>query len=318
MWFSLGLDLVTLRMFLSIADEGSLGRAATREGIALSAISRRISDLEARTGLVLFDRRDRGMTLTCAGRTLAEHIRGLFDRLDDLALELDALRGGEKGHVRLCHMTAAAGLLPSRLARFLADNPGVGLEVDETSAEEALHAVRVGEADIGVITSGTPAANDLHLYPWVEDELVAIVPRGHALAQKARLSLSDICAYPLVTLRHSTAILALYQERARTLGLEINERVHATSYESVRAMVAGGLGVAIVPAHTAYPHAREQNIEVRALSETWAQRRLVICVRHPDHLSASADLVVRHLLASVEEATDLASGPRALAGVAAA
>ncbi|QSB45793.1 LysR family transcriptional regulator [Tsuneonella flava] len=293
------MDLVTLRVFLSIVSEGSLVRAAERENIALSAVSRRISEMEARTGVVLFDRRDRGMKLTSAGHALAEHVVTIFAELQSLARDLDAQRGGESGYVRLCHMWAASSMLGTMLADFLEANPGVDVRVDECTLDETLNAVRIGEADVGVITSfASPLPEKLELIPWREDELRVILPRGHVLCEKSALSLADICEHPIVAMRCANNFHDLLDEQARKHGVVLNERVHTNSYENARAMVAAGLGVALVPSSYAWPYVKELKIEVRALSEDWARRRLMICVRRNEKLTAAGQLLIDHLLES--------------------
>lgn len=298
-WKTLGLDLVTLRVFLSTAEEGTMGRAAERENIALSAISRRISDLEARTNLILFDRRDRGMSLTSAGRALAQNIRLVFDKLDGLARGLNDLESGETGYIRLFHQTAASALLPPILADFLTKHPRIQLEIDEAAPDEILHSVRSGEADLGIITSRTAAdAIDLENRAWVEDELVAILPVDHPLTSRDHLSVSEICEFPIITLRNAQAVLTLFREAARARGLPLQERVHAVSYETVRHMVSAGLGIAIVPQTAAERPETSDRIAVRPVAEEWAKRRLIICSRGAGLQSAASTLLLEHLAAS--------------------
>ena len=90
-WKSLGLDLVSLRVFIATAEECSLAKAAARENIAHSAVSRRITDLEARAGVQLFERHDRGVILTAAGEMLLEQFRNVARLLDRIALDLEEI-----------------------------------------------------------------------------------------------------------------------------------------------------------------------------------------------------------------------------------
>lgn len=295
----MGLDLMTLRVFLSTAEEGTMGRAAERENIAVSAISRRIADLEARTGLTLFDRRDRGMSLTSAGRALAQDVRLVFDRLDALASGLNDLESGKTGYIRLFHQTAASSLLPPLLAAFLTQNPGIQLEIDEGPPDEILNAIRSGDADLGIITSRTAtAAIDLENRTWLEGELVAILPVDHPLSHRDALSISEICEFPIVTLRSADAVLALFREAARERGLPLQERVHAVSYETVRHMVAAGLGIAIVPYTAANRPETQDRIAVRPVTDAWAKRQLVICSRGAGLRSAASTLLLEFLVHS--------------------
>jgi len=88
-------DSVTARLILLLAETGSIGRAAEREGIASSAVSRRVSDLEARLGVVLFDRSAHGVKLTAAGEAYADGCRTVLRSIADLdAILINAGRRG--------------------------------------------------------------------------------------------------------------------------------------------------------------------------------------------------------------------------------
>ncbi len=294
LWTSLGLDLVSLRIFVAAAEENNLARAAEREHIALSAASRRISDFEARAGVQLFERRDRGMLLTLAGQHLLEQLRDVFGLFDKIAFDLDEVRGGGRGHVRVhAHMSAMANALPELIASFLGGHPAIDIELMEQTSVEAIHAVQTGSADIGVI-SGNMLASDLAIRPWRQDELVVVLPPAHPLGQRPRIGLAELLDEPFVAMQPGSALVALYRAHAKSLGRELRERAHATSFESVRRLVSVGLGVSILPLSAATPSASSAFL-IRPLDEPWASRSMVLCTRDPSRLSGAARLVLDHL-----------------------
>jgi DNA-binding transcriptional LysR family regulator len=294
-WGPLGLDLVTLRMFAATAEEGSLARAADREAIALSAISRRISTLEARSGVQLFDRRDRGMSLTPAGESLFHRLEGVFDLLDQVALDLEAARSGTRGIVRIhTHMAATAGGLAGQLASFIATHPGLDVRVEEHTSTEVVHAVSTNTAEIGLI-SGTVDPGELEVVRWCSDRLVTILPANDPLVSKAHVRFEDIADRCFIAMQKDSSLLSLYRNQARLMGKQIIERAHVSSFESVRLMVAAGLGVSIIPAGAIDEMTETLPIVVKPLTETWANRPLMLCVRSLKHLPAAAKLMVRWL-----------------------
>jgi DNA-binding transcriptional LysR family regulator len=296
-------DLVSLRVFVAAAEEGSLAKAAARHYIALSAVSRRISELEATAGVQLFDRHDRGMSLTAAGSMLLARLQLVFDSLNGIAADLDAFSKGTRGHVRIqAHMSAMAGVLPERVASFLAANPGIDVDVDEFTSLEVLHSIRVGSADLGLI-SATLDDSSIHMIPWRRDELVAIIPVGHALAEKQALRLTDMVGEPFICMQRESALLTLCRNHARAIGKTLHERVHAASFDSVRRMVSAGLGIAILPAGAAGAASGDIKIEVRPLLEQWATHNLMICLRNPAQMSTATRLLVDHLLAGERQAS---------------
>ena len=297
-WGPFGLDLVALRMFAATAEEGSLARAADREAIALSAISRRISTLEARSGVQLFDRRDRGMSLTPAGESLFHRLEGVFDLLDQVALDLEAARNGTRGIVRIhAHMSATAGGLARKLASFMAAHPGLDIRVEEHTSTEVVHAVSTNTAEIGLI-SGTIDHGELEVVRWCSDRLVVILPANDPLASKAQVRFEEIVDRCFIAMQKDSSLLSLYRNQARLMGKQIIERAHVSSFESVRLMVSAGIGVSIIPAGAIDEMTETLPIVVKPLAETWANRPLMLCVRSLQHLPAAAKLMVRWLTES--------------------
>jgi DNA-binding transcriptional LysR family regulator len=291
---SLGLDLVSLRVFMAASEEKGLARAAAREHIALSAASRRISDFEARAGVVLFERRDRGMVLTPAGERVFVQVTELFEKLDRIALELEGLRMGASGHVRIhAHMSAMSSDLPEQVAHFLAGHPGIDVEVVEQTSPEVVHALHTGLADIG-IASGTVEMTGLDTRPWRRDELVVLLQRGHRLSEKGRIKFLDVIDEPFIAMQQSSALLSLFRARARTLGKELRARAHATSFDTVLKMVSLGLGVSILPASPVRAQ-RSADVWAKPLDEDWATRALVLGVRDSARLTTAAKLMLGHL-----------------------
>ncbi len=290
-WQALGLDLVTLELLVAAAEERSFAAAAQRANLSLSAVSRRITELEARAGVPLFDRHDRGVTPTSACETLLVQLQDMFDLLDNVALDLDAARGGARGLVRLeAHMSATAGPLPARLASFRALHPDIRVQLGEQTSAEVARAVSIGMADLGMVSGTLPLPN-VELIPWHEDELVVVLPRGHRLLAQPALRFADLAGEPFIGLQKDSALLSLYRQHMEALGQRLDERAHTTSFDSVCRLVAAGLGLAIIPALAVQGDA----IETRPLAESWARRPLMLCVRSSGKLSAATRLLIAHL-----------------------
>ena len=289
------LDLVSLRLFRAAVEERSLAQAAEREGIALSAASRRIAEMEGRLGTPLLYRHDRGVAPTAAGNALMAHLGALFDLLDRIGADMDAYASGTRGTVRLhANMSAVSGVLPEALAGFLPAHPGIQLLLEERYTADILHAVATGGADVGLL-SGTVRAPGLHLHPWRTDRLVVVLPRGHALADQPALHFADLDGVPFVAQAAETALQKLYLQQAAAGNVALAERVRVSGFDGVRRMVEAGLGVAILPAAAATPYVGLLRIETRPLLDGWAERTLALCTRDPATLSAASRILVKHL-----------------------
>jgi len=289
------LDPTSLRLFRAAVEERSLAGAAEREAIALSAASRRITELEQRLGAALLRRHDRGVAPTAAGEALMAHLIGLFDLFDRIGADMDAYAAGERGHVRLhANMSAVSGFLPEALAGFLTSHPGIRLTLEERYSADILRAVGSGAADLGLV-SGTLPAPGLHVTPWREDRLLVVLPEGHPLAKRESIAFKQLDGVPFVGQSEETALQKLYRGRAAAQGITLNERVNVSGFDGVRRMVEAGLGVAILPATAVQPYAGVLRIGLKPLAEPWAARPLVIVSRAPDTLSAAARLLVAQL-----------------------
>ena len=286
------LDLVSLRLLLAAVEERNLARVASRENIAISAVSRRISNLEQRFGVLLLNRHNRGVEPTPAALMVIARIRSVFDLLDQIIFDLGEVREGSRGMVRIqAHATAAAGTLSDLLAAFLAGHPNIDASLEESTSLQILEAVRHGSCDLGLV-SGTVDAGGLELIPWASDELVAVFPAGHPLTEEHTVAFTAMLEHPFIAMQRESALVALYRGNARALGRVLIERAHVTSFDIAAKLVANGLGVAILPARPAKAASKIHDIVLRPLSEPWAHRSLALCVTDLERSSAATrDLV---------------------------
>ena len=288
-------DLVTLRLLVAAIEEGNLARVAARENISLSAVSRRLSDLEARLGVLLLRRHDRGVAPTDAALMTLDRIRSMLRLLDQIVIDLAEVREGNRGLVRLrAHLTAVVGELPDLLAGFHAGQPGIEVLLEEATSTEIVHAVRVGDCDIGLI-SGTVDDDGVTLLPWRRDRLVVVMPREHVLAERSALRFADLLDYPFIGMSRPSALQTLYEGQAAVLGRRLNTRANVSTFEGVRALVAASLGIGILPEWVAERGLDPQRLTVRNLAEDWSRRPLMIAVRDPAQLSKATRNLIDHL-----------------------
>src|SRR5690606_2384883 len=177
-------DSVTARLILLLAETGSIGRAAEREGIASSAVSRRVSDLESRLGVVLFDRSAQGVRLTTAGEAYAEGCRTVLRSIADLDALMADFGSGQRGSLRLaCTSSALTGRLPDLLARYFALHPAIVLDIQEMGAAKALLALDEGRADIAIVSDNYDFTR-FEIKPFEDDRVWVLAPPDHTLATR--------------------------------------------------------------------------------------------------------------------------------------
>lgn len=274
-------DFVSVRLAVACAQTGSLTAAARDCNIVLAAASRRIRDLEAALGDALFERHSRGLAPTPAGRAFVRHGLVLLREMDNLVAELADIRQGVARHIRLCSSTAAINqFLPPLLARYAELHAAVRVDVEEQVSETVIVALREGRADIGAFVAG-PDTQDLQVTDFRTDELVLILPRGHALAGRTPISFVETLDEQWISLTSGAAMLQQQQQAALAAGRKLRLRMQVRSFDAVGHMVASGLGIAVLPKQACLPIIRAMKLAWRPLSDAWALRQLKVGIR-PD------------------------------------
>jgi DNA-binding transcriptional LysR family regulator len=290
-------DLVSLVLFLRAIDSNSLSKAAEQSNIALAAASRRISLLEHLYGVQLLYRSTKGVEPTPAGKALAQHARTLLANAEKLQTELSDYAGGVKGHVRIqANTSAITQFLPSDLAAFSAKYPDVKLELVERRSGEIAQALREGNADIGVVMEGTEIYG-LASQDYRRDRLVAVVPRRHPLRGR-QLEFSQLARYDLIALDSSAAMMRLLGKAALDAGLPLRVRVQVWSFEAVCKLVQAGMGIGILPEAAAHDFAPVMGLRLIHLKDSWADRRMLVCVRDVAALSTVGQKLLDQLTRS--------------------
>jgi DNA-binding transcriptional LysR family regulator len=289
------IDLVSLELFLCAAERGSLSEAARQLHLALSSASRRILLLEHRLGVKLLRRTTTGVVLTPAGEALVLHARQLRSQIERLDVEMSDYSDGSKGVVRMCAATSPlSGTLPQDLASFTERNPGVSIELLERRSSEAIAAVRDGRADIGVVLSSDPLLTELRFQSYRTEDLVAVLPRGHAIRGR-RIAFHHLLDYDIVGIEGNTPLMTLLQEAARAAGRPLRLRVQVWSFDVVCRLIKANMGIGVLPEQAARTYAKDLGLRLLPLSDRWASRTISLCVR-ADGLSSPAQRMVEHLL----------------------
>jgi len=185
-------DLTTLELFVSTIEYRNLAKASRENRIASSAVSKRMSDLEARLGVRLLKRSKFGVAPTSAGLTFYEYARKIVILAQLATASVESRSSAPSGSVRLwSNMSALTRSLPDEIARFSQLFPLVTIELQEKTSEEIVQAIEDGCADVGIISSNVDNSR-VHAVYYRPDDLIVIVPPGHPLAAKSSVAPSEI------------------------------------------------------------------------------------------------------------------------------
>jgi len=245
-------ELTTLRQFIAIAHARHMTRASRQLGITQPALSAMLRKLEAEVGAELLARTGRGVDLTEAGRAFLSHAEDAVRRADAAVTAVREVMGLERGSIRIGGgATATSYLLPRVVSAMRKAHPGLRFYVREAGSSAVAAAVSSGELDLGIVTlplKGTDTS-DLLRIPLVEDELRLIRPPERSTkARRAGGSFkwSEIADEPIVAFEAGTAVRDLLDGAAATAGVALKVVMELRSIESIKQMVAAGIGVGFV------------------------------------------------------------------------
>jgi len=290
-------DLRDLEVFVATADAGSIARAAERTHTVASAVSKRISDLEESLGAPLLVRGAKGIELTAAGHALLVRARVLLHQAAQLEDEMRRHAAGLRGYVRIfANISAIVEFLPSALASFASAHPEIHVHLEEHLSAAIAAAVAANSADLGIV-SELPAIDGLVTEPFRKDELVVVARPDHPLATRDTVAFADIADAAFVGLHAGSSLHNLLTRVAVEAGVNLNWRIHVTSFDAACAMVAAGLGISIVPRAATSAYIRSLSLSAIPLAEPWAQRQLFLCTPSTRPLHATARLLFDHLRA---------------------
>jgi DNA-binding transcriptional LysR family regulator len=288
-------DPVTLRLFVAVCEEGNIARAAAREAIVASAVSKRIAAVEAEVGTTLLVRGRRGIEATAAGQALLRQARQVLGVMARMHAELSEFASGVQGSVRVvASPSVLAEKLGSDIGRFLRQHPAVRVSLDERVSQDIVRAVREGAADVGVLWDATDLSG-LDSASYRRDQLCLVTPAAHRWARRKRIGFAEALDDVAVCAAPGGMMDVLLRREAAKLGRVPDWRIQVSGMDAAARIVAAGLGPAVLPREAIEGHASLAQLALVPLTDDWAVRRFRICTRSDGSTAATTRLLVEHL-----------------------
>jgi len=238
-------SLRQLEALIAVVESGTVSRAADILRISQPAASKLIQDLEADTGLQLFERESGRLVPTGRGMRLYEEVERIFGGVHQLARAVEAIRREEHGHLVIGAMPALSGPFMSRvLAGFRARHPNVFVSVEARSSQFLAEAVLLRRLDLALVASGLDHASIL-IEALKTPPAVAILPLGHRLGDHEYLTPEDIAAEPFIAFAPTAMMRRKVDTAFEEKGLRPNIVIEATTAPNVAEFVAAGLGMTV-------------------------------------------------------------------------
>lgn len=248
------LEIRDLQLLAAVAETGSLAKASLVLHVTPSALSHRLRRLEHMLGTRLFARGRGAMRLTAGGERLVGPARSVLAQLTEAELAVRAAAGTQRSVLRLaveCH--TCYDLLPGTLEKFRARHPTIRVQMEPAIGQSPLQRLTDGVLDVAVVPASEEVAATLDSTALLADELVALTPKNHSLADldfiDAR-ALTGETVFPWITPERSTVLEDFLRHRGGAMNA-----VHVVpSSEAAIGLVEARLGVAILPWRRARPY----------------------------------------------------------------
>lgn len=244
-------DLRDVRYFAAVVEHGSLTRAAQQLKVSQPTLTHAIARLEEALGGPLWRRspnRRAGVLPTELGERVLERGGRALAELEALAQDAAHLRGLKAGELRIGSVQSLQGtLLPRWVARYLARYPDITLDLPLVTSETAAGLIKAGKLDAALVVGTLPVEAGIKRARCGEQELVAVVPAGHALARRRVIAVGALSTEPFVLVPAGTFFAVAIEEVCRRAGFSPTVRARIASISGLCALVRAGVAVTILP-----------------------------------------------------------------------
>lgn len=243
----MALSLMKIQSFVAVAEAGQFRKAAEKIGVSQAALSTNVRDLEHHLGVALFSRTTRNVRLTVEGERFLRKVRVVVDDLAAAVADVRDQAELKRGRLIVAATpSVASNILPGAISAFKGSFPGVQVQVVEDSSSGVEQRVENGAADFGV--GPMPARRaDLAFSFLCRDRFVGVVSSSNPLARRKTARLAQLLVYPLLTTAPDSSIYNSIRTVLEQRGIAFHTDHLLAQHQTIVAMVAAGLGVAILP-----------------------------------------------------------------------
>jgi DNA-binding transcriptional LysR family regulator len=299
------LDVKSLELFVAACECRSITHAAELHHISVSAVSKRIAQLEELIGTPLLTRTHAGVAATNDGMRLLEHARTVLSGLEAIEQDMGNKESNLRGLVRIyANRSASAEFVPASVASFLS-NPkhrNIDVQIADMTSHEVVSGVKSGLATLGVCWAEADM-DGIDWRPCGRDSLAAVVPAEHPLANRKSVSFAEMLDYDQVGIYSGGPVTNRLRRESMRVRKRLRYRVVASSFDAMIRFVEAGFVVAIMPSQVARRYVSSSAIGVIALADAWKEREFAVCCRSRRALAKPAAEMFNHLLAGAKSAS---------------
>lgn len=250
-----------LRLFLALADTGSITAAAKAMHVTQPTASMQLKDMAQAVGLPLYEVVGKKIFLTDVGKELAVTARAVAQTWDAFEQGVDAAKGLSRGKLRVAVVSTAKYFMPRLIGSFCNLHPAIDVSLQILNRDGVVHRLRENLDDL-YIMSMPPADMDLSDEVFMPNPIVVIASTADPLAKRQRVALHELAQHRFILREKGSGTRMTADQYFRTHKFRPDVRLELGSNEAVKESVAGGLGVGVVSRHALRGLQKEHGVSV--------------------------------------------------------
>lgn len=246
----MNLNFRQLRVFLEVAQQGSVSRAAELLHLTPPAVSMQIKEIESQVGLPLFDRVGRTLTLSTAGEYFVVHARRMLAALRDTENQMSRFKRLEHGLLTVGMVSTAKYFVPRLLALFREEHPGIDVRlVVSTNRKALLELLQASECDLAVM-GRPPRELAVRSEAFAAHPLVFVCPPDHPLLPMEHLPVEALASFPFIVREHGSGTRDAMESFFADHRFKPSITMEMGSNETIKQAVMAGMGLSFLSLHT--------------------------------------------------------------------
>jgi len=285
-----------LRLFLALADTGSVSRAARECHVTQPTASMQLKDISDSVGVPLYEVISKRVHLTDAGRDLARTARSIADNWAAFEQEIDAAKGLTRGKLRVAVVSTAQYFVPRLLGTFCSRYPDIDISLEVLNRDGVVQRLQGNQDDL-YIMSMPPAGIELEDRVFMPNPLVVIAPNNHPLASRRNIELQELSSLRFILRERGSGTRMAVDAHFKRLRFKPDLRLELGSNEAIKEAVAGDLGVSVISSHALHGQAAEHGVSTLNVAGFPIESSWHVVHQKGKRLSPIAAVFQEHLLA---------------------
>lgn len=288
-----------LRLFLALAEHGSVTAAAKACHVTQPTVSMQLRELADAVGLPLYEQIGKRLYLTDAGEALAKTARAMLDQWREFEQDINAMKGLEQGRLRVALVSTAKYFVPRLLGSFCAQHPNIEIALEILNRDGVVARLRENRDDL-YIMSMPPESLELEQHAFLHNPLVLIAPAAHPL-QGRQLALTELQAERFILRERGSGTRLACDAYFAHHGFVPAVRLELGSNEAIKQAVSGGLGLAVISRHALAARLEDDQLTILDVAGFPLQSHWFTLYPRGKKLSPIAAVFLQHLQQSAAE-----------------